>query len=51
MPEIVSLARHHDRARLFYERYGFVPLPDHALQLFLPLETLRLAAAILGEFA
>jgi GNAT superfamily N-acetyltransferase len=34
-----------ERARLFYEKYGFVPLPDHALQLFLPLETLRLAGA------
>ena len=30
-----------ERAQLFYERYGFVSLPDHALQLFLPLETLR----------
>ena len=29
-------------AHLFYERYGFVSLPDHALQLFLPLETLRM---------
>jgi len=28
-------------ARLFYEHYGFVALPDHDLQLFLPLETLR----------
>lgn len=30
-----------ERAHLFYERYGFVALPDHAMQLFLPLETLR----------
>jgi len=30
-----------ERARLFYEHYGFVALPDHDLQLFLPLETLR----------
>jgi ribosomal protein S18 acetylase RimI-like enzyme len=33
------------RAQQFYEKYGFVSLPDHALQLFLPLETLRLAGA------
>lgn len=31
-----------ERAHKFYERYGFVSLPDHVLQLFLPLETLRL---------
>ena len=34
-----------ERAYKFYERYGFVSLPGHVLQLFLPLETLRLAAA------
>jgi hypothetical protein len=27
----------------FYEKYGFVSLPGHALQLFLPVATLRLA--------
>jgi GNAT superfamily N-acetyltransferase len=32
-----------ERAHKFYERFGFVALPGHALQLFLPLETLRLA--------
>lgn len=32
-----------ERAYKFYERYGFVSLPGHVLQLFLPLETLRLA--------
>ncbi len=32
-----------ERAYKFYERYGFVSLPSHALQLFLPLETLRLS--------
>ena len=31
-----------ERACKFYERYGFVSLPGHVLQLFLPLETLRL---------
>ena len=31
-----------ERAHKFYERYGFVSLPGHVLQLFLPLETLRL---------
>lgn len=30
-----------DAARAFYERYGFVPLPDISLQLFLPIETIR----------
>lgn len=32
-----------ERAHKFYERYGFVSLPGHASQLFLPIETLRLA--------
>jgi GNAT superfamily N-acetyltransferase len=32
-----------ERAHRFYERYGFVSLPGHARQLFLPLETLRLS--------
>lgn len=32
-----------ERAHKFYERYGFVSLPGHVLQLFLPLHTLRLA--------
>ena len=32
-----------ERAHKFYERYGFVSLPGHTQQLFLPLETLRLA--------
>jgi len=32
-----------ERAQTFYERYGFVSLPGPARQLFLPLETLRLA--------
>jgi GNAT superfamily N-acetyltransferase len=31
-----------ERAHKFYEKYGFVSLPGHAMQLFLPLETLRL---------
>ncbi len=29
-----------ERAYKFYEKYGFVSLPCHVLQLFLPLETL-----------
>jgi len=33
-----------ERAQKFYEKYGFVSLPGHVLQLFLPLETLRLSA-------
>ena len=32
-----------ERAHKFYERYGLSSLPGHAQQLFLPLETLRLA--------
>ncbi|MEK7375503.1 MAG: GNAT family N-acetyltransferase [Thermodesulfobacteriota bacterium] len=32
-----------ERAHKFYERSGFVSLPGHLRQLFLPLETLRLA--------
>jgi GNAT superfamily N-acetyltransferase len=32
-----------ESARRFYEKYGFVALPGHAPQLFLPLETLRAA--------
>ncbi len=31
-----------ERAHKFYERYGFVSLPGHVMQLFLPIETLRL---------
>ena len=30
-----------ESARRFYKKFGFVALPGHALQLFLPLETLR----------
>jgi len=32
-----------EAARAYYERFGFLPLPDNALQLFLPLQTLRKA--------
>jgi GNAT superfamily N-acetyltransferase len=31
-----------ESAHKFYERYGFVSLPNHEQQLFLPFETLRL---------
>lgn len=30
-----------DAARSLYERYGFRAIPDHPLQLFLPIETIR----------
>lgn len=30
-----------DAASAFYERYGFVLLPNQSLQLFLPIETIR----------
>lgn len=32
-----------DKARSFYERYGFIPLPTDPLHLFLPIATLRAA--------
>ncbi len=32
-----------ERAYQFYEKYGFVSLPENANRLFLPVETLRLA--------
>lgn len=32
----------HERARAFYERFGFAPLTDDALHLYLPVATLRL---------
>lgn len=32
-----------ESARLFYLRYGFLPLPEYPLQLFLPIETIRLS--------
>lgn len=32
-----------DAARRFYERYGFLTIPEHPLQLFLPIETVRAA--------
>lgn len=32
-----------EEAKRYYERFGFVPLPDNPLQLFLPLQTLRQA--------
>jgi len=32
-----------DEARTFYEQFGFIPLPDNPLELFLPLAVLRKA--------
>lgn len=32
-----------DSARCFYERYGFLTIPDLPLHLFLPIETIRAA--------
>jgi GNAT superfamily N-acetyltransferase len=32
-------------AKAYYERFGFVPLPDNPLLLFLPLQTIREALA------
>nr|WP_281416806.1 GNAT family N-acetyltransferase [Geoanaerobacter pelophilus] len=31
-----------DSARTFYERYGFVALPDQPFHLFLPIDTIRM---------
>ncbi len=31
-------------AKSFYERFGFLPLTDDVMRLFLPLSTLRSAA-------
>jgi GNAT superfamily N-acetyltransferase len=30
-------------AKAFYQKYGFLPLPDHEFHLFLPIQTLALA--------
>jgi len=32
-----------DAARDFYERYGFITLPDHRYKLFLPMDTIEKA--------
>lgn len=32
-----------DTARKFYERYGFISIPEQPMQLFLPIETIRSA--------
>ena len=31
-------------AKTFYERFGFIPLADNEMRLFLPLNTIRTAA-------
>lgn len=35
-------AKNHEAA-MFYQQFGFIPLPDNQLQLFLPLATIRQA--------
>ena len=30
-----------NEAKEYYEQFGFIPLPDNPLELFLPLATLR----------
>jgi predicted N-acetyltransferase YhbS len=32
-----------DKAKLFYQKYGFISLPSDPLTLFLPLQTIRIA--------
>lgn len=34
------------RAKAYYEQFGFIPLPDNPLELFLPLPTLKNAYAM-----
>ncbi len=36
-------------ARVYYEQYGFIPLPSNTLTLFLPLATLATAVEALGS--
>jgi hypothetical protein len=36
-------------ARAYYERFGFVPLPDNPLHLFLPLSTIQEALRAAGR--
>ena len=31
----------HNEAKTYYERFGFIPMPDNPLLLFLPLQTIR----------
>ena len=38
-----------EAGRAYYEQFGFVPLPESALQLFLPLQTLRKALEAAGD--
>ncbi len=38
--EVVAIDR---EAKAFYQKYGFVPLPDHELHLYLPMQTLTRA--------
>jgi hypothetical protein len=39
----------HQGDREYYEQYGFIPLPDSPLSLFLPLATLAAAVEALGH--
>lgn len=34
-----------DSARIFYERHGFVTLPDQPLHLFLPIDTIKMLSS------
>jgi ribosomal protein S18 acetylase RimI-like enzyme len=44
--DVVAL---NDRARSFYQKYGFTSLLDDQLHLFLPIETARILAGIVDE--
>jgi GNAT superfamily N-acetyltransferase len=37
---LVIVDAKHSSARKFYKRYGFIPFPEHALRLFLPMMTI-----------
>jgi len=38
--DVVAVDALHDRARAYYEQFGFISFPDQPLRLFLPLETI-----------
>ena len=42
--DVVAL---NERARSFYLKYGFMPLLDNQLHLFMPIETTRILAGVI----
>lgn len=39
----VVVEAENDSARSFYVEYGFIPFPEHANKLFIPMKTIELA--------